>query len=107
MNILSATLPASSEASDQSRLAAATRAQANTKKIDEKAKDFEAVFIHQMLEHMFEGVSTEGEFGGGQSEEIYRSFMLDEYSKVIVKSGGIGVADHVKREMLSLQEKGA
>ena len=30
--------------------------------------------------------------------------MTEEYGKIIARSGGIGVADHVKREMLRMQE---
>ena len=69
------------------------------------AEDFEAVFLSQMLEHMFSGIETPEMFGGGTyAEEVYQSLMVDEYGKILARSGGIGVADHVKRELLSLQE---
>jgi Rod binding domain-containing protein len=68
------------------------------------AEEFEAQFLAQMLEHMFAGVGTDGPFGGGQAEEIYRSFLLQEYGKVIAKAGGVGLADTVKREILRAQE---
>jgi Rod binding domain-containing protein len=73
-------------------------------KVDEVATEFEAQFISQMLENMFSTVDTKGFLGGGEAEETYRSMMVDEYGKLIARSGGIGVADHVKREMLRLQE---
>lgn len=73
-------------------------------KIDAAAQDFEAVFISQMLEHMFDGVQTNEIFGGGEAEDIYRSMMIDEYGKIMSKAGGIGLADHVKRQLLTLQE---
>jgi len=68
-------------------------------------QDFEAMFLSQMLGHMFAGIKSDGMFGGGQAEEMYRSLMVDEYGKAIVKSGGIGVADQVVRSvMLQFQE---
>jgi len=74
------------------------------KSIDKSAEDFEAVFLSQMLESMFKGIKTDGPFGGGHAEEMMRSFMLQEYGKVMVAGGGIGIADAVKRELLHAQE---
>ncbi len=76
----------------------------NMAKIDKTAQEFEAQFIAQMLENMFSTVETNPVLGGGEGEEMYRSLMVDEYGKLLARSGGIGVADHVKREMLRLQE---
>ena len=77
---------------------------ADEEKIDKSAKDFEAMFLTQMLNHMFQGIKTDGPFGGGKGEEIWRSFMIQEYGKSIVGAGGIGLAQQVKQELLSLQE---
>jgi Rod binding domain-containing protein len=68
------------------------------------AEEFEAVFLSQMLEHMFAGLSTDAPFGGGRSEQIFRSMMLNEYGRMIAQSGGIGIADRVMGEILQLQE---
>ncbi|MBK1697715.1 rod-binding protein [Rhodovibrio salinarum] len=68
------------------------------------AQDFEAMFIAQMLKPMFQGLSTEGMFGGGKGEEMYRSLLVEEYGKTIAQAGGVGIADQVKAEMLKLQE---
>ena len=76
----------------------------NKDRIDEVAKDFEAVFITQMMEHMFEGVEPDPLTGGGQSEQVFRSLMLDQYGRQISRAGGIGVAAQVKQELLKLQE---
>lgn len=73
-------------------------------RLDKTAEDFEAFFLSQMFEHMFDGVSTDGPFGGGQAERIYRSLMVQEYGKQVARAGGVGIADSVKREMLQLQE---
>jgi Rod binding domain-containing protein len=72
-------------------------------RIEKSAKDFEAQLVSLMLQPMFEGLSTSGPFGGGQAESTYRSFMLDAFGKQMARSGGIGVAGPVMREMLKMQ----
>ncbi len=68
------------------------------------AEDFEAVFLTQMLQPMFEGIKPEAPFGGGNSEAMWRSMQIEEYGKAITKAGGIGIADSVYREIIKLQE---
>jgi Rod binding domain-containing protein len=75
--------------------------------IEKAAQDFEAVFLSQMLETMFAGVQTDGPFGGGPSEGIFRSLMVQEYGKVLANNGGIGLSDAIKRDMLRMQEVNA
>lgn len=75
------------------------------KKIDEAAQDFEAMFLTEMLRPMFEGISKPDDlFGGGKGEEVFGKMMVDEYGKKIAANGGIGLAEHVRREMIRLQE---
>jgi Rod binding domain-containing protein len=76
----------------------------NVQRVDKAAEDFEAMFLTQMMQPMFEGIPTDGMFGGGSSEEVYRSFLLDEYGRLMARAGGIGIADHVRKELLKLQE---
>ena len=73
--------------------------------IERAAEEFEAVFIAEMLKPMFEGISTEAPFGGGKGEEIFRSMLLQEYGKEMAHNRSIGIADHVKAEMIKLQEQ--
>ena len=76
----------------------------NTAAARQAAEDFEAVFLSQMLSHMFAGVETGGPFGGGHAEEVFRSVMVDEYGKMMARSGGVGIADNVMSEILRIQE---
>lgn len=78
---------------------------APTAKMRETAEQFEASFISQMLKPMFEGVKTDGPFGGGDAEETWRSFMIEAMAKQTVKAGGIGLADQVVAQMLKMQEQ--
>lgn len=73
-------------------------------KVDAVAAEFEAQFIASMMENMFSTVEKSPEFSGGDAEDVYQSMLTNEYGKLIARTGGIGVADHVKREMIRMQE---
>ena len=68
------------------------------------AQEFEALFLAEMLAPVFESTDTDGLFGGGEGEKIFRSMMVQEYGRAIAKSGGVGIADAVQREILRMQE---
>jgi Rod binding domain-containing protein len=69
------------------------------------AEQFEASFLSQMFKPMFEGLKTDGPFGGGEGEETWRSFLIDAMAKQTVKAGGIGLADQVVAQMIKMQEQ--
>ena len=94
-------LPPSSPAATP---AAPTSANANAAAAHKTGEDFEAFFLSQVFENMFSGVNADPMFGGGQGETVYRSLLLQEYSKVAARSGGVGIADAVQREILRAQE---
>jgi peptidoglycan hydrolase FlgJ len=73
-----------------------------TKKV---SQDFEGVFLTNMFENMFEGLDDDGPFGAGAGNGIWRSLLTEEYAKSISASGGIGIADQIQRQLLTLQEK--
>jgi Rod binding domain-containing protein len=72
----------------------------------ETAEAFEASFLSQMLKPMFEGLSTEAPFGGGEAEGTWRGFLVDAMARQTVRGGGIGLADQVVAQMLKMQEQG-
>ena len=84
-----------------------TAPNAASPRIRETAEKFEASFLSQMLKPMFEGLSTDGPFGGGEAESTWRGFLVDAMAKQTVKAGGIGLADRVMTEMLKMQEQPA
>ena len=75
-----------------------TRAQAR-----HVAEQFERMFISEMLGPMFQGIETDGPFGGGNAEATFRPMLIDQYSDAIAKGGGVGIADTVMKEILKLQ----
>lgn len=85
-------------------VAAPTMPDAVSARIRKTAEDFEVSFMSQMLKPMFEGLSTEAPFGGGDAEATWRGFLIDAMAKQVVKAGGVGVTDVVMSEMLKIQE---
>jgi flagellar protein FlgJ len=67
-------------------------------------KNFEQMFLAQMLTPIFDTLPTDGAFGGGHAEQMMRSFQVDSYADTIMRSGGIGLAQNIAREILRLQE---
>ena len=88
----------------QSARVAAPYATANAAAAQKAAHEFEGVFITQFLGSMFEGISTDGPFGGGEGEAMFRSLMLDQYGKNIAAHGGFGLSAAITRTLLSHQE---
>ncbi len=67
------------------------------------AQQFERMFVSEMLGPMFEGLETDGPFGGGNAEATFRPMLIDQYSDAIAKGGGIGISDTIMKEILKLQ----
>ncbi len=71
--------------------------------VREITQEFEAIFISQMLRNMYGGIEVDPVFGGGYAEEVFRDVLLDEYGRVMAKSGGVGISDMVQKELLQMQ----
>ena len=68
------------------------------------AEAFESLFLSQFVEQMFKGIATDGPFSGGSPEGHYRSMLNEQMAKALARSGGIGLADVVYKEILKFQE---
>jgi len=73
-------------------------------KVRTTAEGFEAAFLNNMLQSMFTGLEDGGTWGSGEGAEAWRGMLINEYAQSISRSGGIGIADSVERELLALQE---
>lgn len=104
MNVnLTAQLPSTSPAANAAPKKELTQIQKD--KIHKTAQDFEAVFLNEMLKPMFAGINSEDSaFGGSREEATYQSMMVEQLGKSVASRGGIGIADHVEKEMLKMQE---
>jgi peptidoglycan hydrolase FlgJ len=68
------------------------------------AEEFEAVFLAEMLAPMFDGLETDGLGGGGMGEQIFRPMLVERYAESMTRSGGVGIADSIVRELMRMQE---
>lgn len=68
------------------------------------AEKFEAFFLTQFVDLMMLSLPTDGMFGGGYSEKIFRSMLSEQYAAQLGGAGGFGLADQVQREILKMQE---
>ncbi len=75
----------------------------NIAEIKRAAREYESVFLNEMMQHMFSGIKPNETFGGGNAEDIYRSMMVQEYANSISKNGGFGLADAIMHEMIKMQ----
>jgi Rod binding domain-containing protein len=69
------------------------------------SQDFEAVFLGQMLKTMLESGAPEGDFTGGQGEEMFRGVMAEKLGVEMARKGGIGLAPAVLDQMMKMQEQ--
>ncbi len=109
-----AQLPASPLATSSSLISSA-KAQADLAKtasapkdpLMEKAKEFEAVFLNEMLQNMFTGLEDGGTYGSAEGSDAWKSMLINEYANNLSQSGGIGIAASVHSQLLELQENSA
>ena len=87
----------------QGPAAASAAEMAKRGKAHETAISFEASFLSSMFQTMFKSVTTSAPFGGGEGEDMWKSFLAEQMAKQVAKRGGIGISKSVEREMLKLQ----
>lgn len=88
----------------QASAAAAAKAAAEAK-AKKASTDFESMFLEQTVDRLAQSDGTDGPLGdNGTGGGVYRSMLTKEYAGQIVKSGGVGIADQVFREMMKMQE---
>jgi Rod binding domain-containing protein len=68
------------------------------------AQEFEAVFLAQVLSRINQGFGGDEGDGEAADQSLFHDMFNDEVAKLISRSGGVGVADAVLKEMLKVQE---
>ena len=68
-------------------------------KVKKVAQDFEAMFVGMMLKSMRDTVGKDKLTGGGHGEETFRSLLDQEYAATAAKSGSIGLAKVLVKEL--------
>ena len=72
--------------------------------LKQKAQEFETGFLRTMLSTMMDTVADDSLTGQSFAKDSYNDMLVEEFAKEISEVGGIGLADHVYRELLSAQE---
>lgn len=74
-------------------------------KLHKQATDLEGVFLNTLMKEMFASIETgEESFGGGFAEETWRGMQAEQFADAVAERGGIGLADAMMGDLLSLQE---
>jgi len=73
------------------------------KKLKDSCRDFEAMFIKQMLSSMKNTIQKTGMMGKENSgEKIFTDMLYDKYAESMADTAGFGIADQLYKEMASL-----
>jgi Rod binding domain-containing protein len=67
------------------------------------AQAMESAFLAEMLRMGGLGQGNQ-DFGGGIGEAQFAGFLVDEQSRMMVASGGIGLAETIYRSMIGKQD---
>ena len=59
----------------------------------------EALFIQIMLKSMRETVHESGFFGKSLAKDIFSDMLYEEYSKIMAKSGQLGLAKEIYKQL--------
>ena len=63
------------------------------------AQEFEAMFVGMMMKSMRETVGKDKLTGGGHGEETFRSLLDQEYAQAAARSGSVGLAQMIEKEL--------
>lgn len=66
-------------------------------------KDFESLFVKQMLDTMKKTVNKSGLMEGGQSEKIFEDMLYQKYAEKMTETAGFGIADTMYRQMVQIK----
>jgi peptidoglycan hydrolase FlgJ len=68
-------------------------------KLRAATKDFESLFIKQMLNSMKKTVNKSGLLDGGMGQEIFEDMLYDEYAKKIAETANLGISEMMFKQL--------
>ncbi len=71
----------------------------DSKKLMETCREFESMFIKQMLDSMKKTVNKSGLIKENMGEKMFDDMLYDEYSKKMAASSGFGIADTMYKQL--------
>ena len=74
-------------------------------RVRHQAEELEGVFLNTLTKELFSSIKTDQDsFGGGFGEETWRSMQSEQMANSIAQSGGLGIADQMLPDLLTMQE---
>jgi len=70
-------------------------------KVRKAAEDFESIFLEIVMKSMRDSVQKSGLIDGGNAEDIYRSMLDSEYSKVLAAQRNTGLSANIEAQLLT------
>ena len=61
-------------------------------------KEFESLFVHQLLKTMGESM-TDGFFGSGLASDFYKDMLFQSIADSVAQRGSLGIKDVLERSM--------
>ena len=92
------------EAMPLAKLEASTKV-AESDKLKEVSRKFEAILLRQILEETQRPVFTSALVGNSTADGIYRDVIVNQLAEAISKSGTLGLAASLSRELQSHRKK--
>lgn len=65
----------------------------------EATKDFESLFVKQMLNSMKKTINKSGLLDGGMGQEIFEDMLYDEYAEKIAETANLGISDMMYQQL--------
>jgi peptidoglycan hydrolase FlgJ len=75
--------------------------EATDPKLLKAARDFESIFVRQMLKSVEKTTAAGGGTHAAAGQQTYGSMVVDTLSDSISKAGGLGLADVIARSMIA------
>ncbi|TWW11535.1 flagellar rod assembly protein [Planctomyces bekefii] len=91
------------ERSQDTGVAGNARAASDREDIKKVANEFESLFLNIVMKAMRNTVQKSGLIDGGNAEEIYKSMLDEEYTKMMAAQRTTGIANQIEDFMLRSQ----
>ena len=89
----------SNRVEQMSQLQKKSNLSSDDKKLMETCKEFESMFIKQMLDSMKKTVNKSGLIKENMGEKIFDDMLYDEYSKKMASSSRFGIAETMYKQL--------
>lgn len=77
----------------------------SAEKIEDAARSFESLLVHQMMNAMWSTVPKEGLLSSSREEELFRDMLNQALSDSIAEGRGIGLRDVIVKDMTKNEHK--